>query len=211
MAATGELIAGYQRFRDGYYRQSRELLLTLAQEGQFPRIALVSCCDARVEPSIIFDCAPGDLFVIRNVANLVPPCESNDSFHGTSAALEFAVSTLEVESIVVLGHTHCGGIKALMDHPPLAASKTFISTWMKQLENVRNAVLGDTALISREQRYHACEQQGILQSLRNMHSFPWIQSRINAGKLMLHGWYYDLTSAELFALRLDTGKFHKIS
>jgi len=211
MPATDRLIAGYQRFRNGYYRQNRELLLKLAQEGQFPKIAIVSCCDSRVDPTIILDCAPGDLFVIRNVANLVPPCESSDSFHGTSAALEFAVNGLEVESIIILGHTQCGGIEALIDNPPSSTPKSFISTWMKQLENVRNDILGDDKFVSQEQRYHACEQQGISRSLRNLMSFPWIRSRVNEGQLRLHGWYYDLNNAELFALQDDTGEFKKIS
>jgi len=113
MPATDKLIGGYQRFRNGYYQQHRERLLKLADEGQSPKIALVSCCDSRVEPSIILDPEPGDLFVIRNVENLLPPCESDDSFHGTSAALEFSITGLNVESIIVLGHTPCGGIKAL--------------------------------------------------------------------------------------------------
>lgn len=211
MPATDKLIAGYQRFRDGYYQQNKERLLKLAQEGQFPKIAIVSCCDSRVDPTIIFDCEPGDLFVIRNVANLVPPCESSDSFHGTSAALEFAVNGLEIESIIVLGHTQCGGIKALMDNPQPSIPKSFISTWMKQLESVCNDILDDDNFAVQEQRYHACEQKGISQSLNNLMSFPWIRARVNEGKLRLHGWYYDLNSAELFALQDDTGMFQKIS
>jgi len=169
---------------------------------------LVSCCDSRVEPSITLDCEPGDLFVIRNVANLVPPCESNDSFHGTSAALEFAVTGLEVESIIVFGHTQCGGIKALMDTQP--ASTSFISNWMKQLSVVRNNILTDKNLISEVQRNHACEQQGISQSLKNLMTFPWICSRVNKGELKLHGWHYDLNSAELFAQQDNIGKFRKV-
>ena len=211
MPATDKLIAGYARFRDGYYQQNRELLLTLALEGQSPKIAIVSCCDSRVEPTIILDCEPGDLFVIRNVANLVPPCESHDTFHGTSAALEFAVTGLEVESIIVLGHSQCGGIKALMDGPEASAPKSFISTWMQQLEDVRSDILSDDAFDSHEQRCHACEQQGIFRSLKNLMSFPWIGERVNRGTLRLHGWYYDLNSAELYALRADTREFLKIS
>lgn len=211
MPATDKFIAGYKRFRDGYFRQNREFLLKLAQQGQFPKIAIVSCCDSRVEPTIIFDCKPGDLFVIRNVANLVPPCESSDSYHGTSAALEFAVNGLDVESIIILGHTQCGGIMALMDNRQFSTPKSFISTWMKQLESVRSDISGDANFVNQEQRYHACAQQGISQSLRNLMSFPWIRSRVDAGKLKLHGWYYDLNSAELFARQDATGEFQKIS
>ena len=210
MPATDKLIAGYKRFREGYYENNKKLLLKLAQDGQSPKIAIVSCCDSRVEPTVILDCEPGDLFVIRNVANLVPPCENNDSFHGTSAALEFAVTGLEVESIIVLGHTQCGGIRALMDGPSSSAPSSFIATWMKQLEDVRNSILSNEGLVSQEQRYHACETQGISQSLENLMSFPWIAERVNKGTLQLHGWRYDLGSAELFALHSATRKFEKV-
>ena len=211
MPATDKLIAGYQRFRDGYYQKNKELLLKLAQEGQSPKIAIVSCCDSRVDPSIILDCEPGSLFVIRNVANLVPPCKSCEGYHGTSSALEFAVKGLKVESIIVLGHTHCGGIKALMDNSPSTEPKSFISTWMQQFESVRNDILGNYKLVSQDQQYQACEQQGILQSLDNLMSFPWIASRVDEGNLKLHGWHYDLDSAELFAFQDNTKKFIKIS
>jgi carbonic anhydrase len=210
MPATDKLIAGYKRFREGYYENNKKLLLKLAKDGQSPKIAIVSCCDSRVEPTVILDCEPGDLFVIRNVANLVPPCENHDSFHGTSAALEFAVTGLEVESIIVLGHTQCGGIRALMDSPASSAPSSFIATWMKQLEDVRNTILSNEGVISQEQRYDACEMQGISQSLDNLMSFPWIAERVNEGTLQLHGWRYDLDSAELFALQSDTRKFEKV-
>ncbi len=215
MPAADKLIAGYQRFRKGYYHKHKELLLNLAQEGQSPKIAIVSCCDSRVEPSVILDTQPGDLFVIRNVANLVPPCEHSDHFHGTSSALEFAVTQLEVESIIVLGHTHCGGIKALMDNPPTAASSdSFIATWMSQLKAVRENVLAEAKagkLPSDEQRYRACEQAGIAHSIANLMSFPWIASRVKAGKLKLHGWHYDLDNAELFAQEASGETFKKVS
>lgn len=211
MPATKKLIAGYQRFRKGYFQEHKDLFSALAEKGQAPRIALVSCCDSRVEPAVILDCEPGDLFVIRNVANLVPPCEHDDNFHGTSAALEYAVNSLEVQSIVVLGHTQCGGIKALMDRTQPDAEKSFIATWMKQLDDVRSAILNDDSYSSNEQRYHACEQQGIARSLRNLMTFPWIRERVESGKLRIHGWYYDLNNAELFALDHNSGSFRKIS
>lgn len=210
MAATDKLIAGYQRFREGYYKQHKNQLLKLAEQGQSPKIAIVSCSDSRVDPTIILDCAPGDLFVIRNVANLVPPLESCDSFHGTSAALEFAVNELQVESIIILGHTQCGGIKSLMDSEPTDMPQTFISKWMKQLENVRKEILADETCTTKEQHYHLCAQKGVVQSLANLMTFPCIQKRVAAGNLKLHGWCYDLNSAELFALQQESGDFKKI-
>jgi carbonic anhydrase len=115
-----------------------------------------------------------------------------------------------VESIIVLGHTQCGGIRALMDGPSSSAPSSFIATWMKQLEDVRYSILSNEDLVSQEQRYHACETQGISQSLENLMSFPWIAERVNKGTLQLHGWRYDLGSAELFALQSATREFEKV-
>ncbi|MCW8995004.1 MAG: carbonic anhydrase [Psychromonas sp.] len=209
MPAIDKLIAGHQRFRAGYYQQHKKQLTKLAEQGQSPKIAIVCCSDSRVDPTIILDCEPGDLFVIRNVANLIPPCESCDNFHGTSAALEYAVNCLEVESIIVLGHSECGGIKALIDTPPSSTPETFISKWMKQLEPVRNEVLKDNK-DAPEIHYHECEQKGIIQSLNNLMTFPWVQERVSSGKLRLHGWHYDLNSAEIFAKRNDSNEFEKV-
>ena len=211
MAATDKLIAGYQRFREGYYQENKAQLSKLAKEGQFPKIAIISCSDSRVEPSLILDCEPGDLFIIRNVANLVPPKEDNDSLHGTSAALEFAVTGLEVESIIVLGHTQCGGIKALMDTDAADAPDTFIGKWMQQLDGVRNEILSDKTLTDKISRYNCCEQKGIQQSLNNLMTFPWVKERVEAGTLKLHGWRYDLSSSELCAMDSKSGQFTRIS
>ena len=209
MPAVDKLIAGHQRFREGYYQQNKQKLSKLAKQGQSPKIAIVSCSDSRVDPTIILDCQPGDLFVIRNVANLIPPCESCDSFHGTSAALEYAVTGLKVESIIVLGHTQCGGIKALMDTPPSSTPETFTSKWMKQLENVRNEILEDQNGTA-ESHYHDCEERGIIQSLNNLMTFPWVQEGVRAGTLHLHGWHYDLGDGSLFGKCKDSDEFEKI-
>jgi len=198
MPASDRLVSGYRRFRQDYFQKNQQLMLQLAREGQFPKIAIISCCDSRVEPSIILDCQPGDLFVVRNVANLVPPCEMDDNFHGTSAALEFAVNGLNVESIIILGHAQCGGIKALINEPLISQNRSFISTWMTQLEPVRQTIMNDQTLITPQQRYHACEQQGVIHSLQNLKTFPWITERVQQGQLMLHAWYYDLNTAGLY-------------
>jgi len=198
MPASNRLVSGYRRFRQDYFQKNQQLILRLAKEGQFPKIAIISCCDSRVEPSIILDCQPGDLFVVRNVANLVPPCEIDDHFHGTSAALEFAVNGLNVESIIILGHAQCGGIKALLNEPQMTQEHSFISTWMEQLEPVRQQIMSDQTLITQQQRCHACEQQGVIHSLHNLKTFPWIKERVEQGQLMLHAWYYDLNTAGLY-------------
>lgn len=211
MSATDKLLAGYQRFREGYYQQNQEQLFKLAKEGQSPKIAIVSCSDSRVDPTVILDCEPGDLFVIRNVANLVPPCEDTDNYHGTSAALEFAVTALEVESIIVLGHTQCGGIKSLIDNAGKKVDKSFISKWMLQLESVRDEIIADTSIVDQKSRYSCCEKKGVQQSLNNLMTFPWIKERVISGQLKLHGWRYDLYSSELCALNEDSHSFIRIS
>jgi len=210
MPATDKLIAGYQRFLEGYYLQNKDYLKGLAKNGQSPKIAIVSCCDSRVDPTIILDCDPGDLFGIRNVANLVPPCEIDEGLHGTSAALEFAVLGLNVESIIVLGHSQCGGIKSLMDTPPNSSSQSFIDKWMRQLQGVRENIVNvkyDTV----QQGYRACEEHAISQSLTNLMTYDWLRARVQAGKLRLHGWYYDLDCADLFAIQDSTNTFQKIN
>lgn len=209
MPAVDKLIAGHRRFKNGYYKQNKDKLRTLAEQGQSPKVAIVSCSDSRVEPATIFDCEPGDFFVIRNIANLVPPCESVDTFHGTSAALEYAVRHLEVESIIILGHTECGGIKSLIDSCPCSTPDTFISKWMQQLEDVRNEVLANPDT-TKKSAYHECEEKGILQSLNHLMSFPWIKERVECGKLYLHGWHYDLSDGSLYAKLKDSDDFEQI-
>jgi carbonic anhydrase len=214
MSATNDLIKGYKEFREEYYLENKETLQQLANEGQAPKVCLISCCDSRVEPAIILNCDPGDLFVVRNVANLVPPCELNssaESYHGTSAALEFAINGLEVESIIVLGHAHCGGIKALMDRRKVPDEKSFIHKWMSQLNTVKERIYEDSSIDNQESRYQACEEMAIVQSLTNLMTFPWVKERVEQGTLELHGWYYDIRNSKLYELNPDTNTFHKIA
>ena len=191
-----KLINGYQRFRDGYYQRNRTRLEQLAQK-QNPEIAMVSCCDSRVDPSILFDLEPGDIFVIRNVANLVPPFETRGDYHGTSAALEFAVTCLQVKQIVVLGHANCGGIRALMDNDGSIKPDSFIDSWMQIAEPARNEVLSREDLETPAQRIDACEKTAVSYSLKNLMTHPWIRSRVESGDLDLVGCYYDLHRGEL--------------
>jgi len=199
------LVQGYQRFRDGYFIENKEKLAALAME-QKPRIALLSCCDSRVDPTTVFDAAPGDLFVIRNVANLAPPYEQEGVFHGTSAALEFAVTGLEVSHIVVLGHANCGGIRALMDKSPSDDKTSFIDQWMTIAAPVREHICASGEM-SDEERYATCERQAIAHSLRNLMTYPWVKTRVNAGTLSLHGWHYDLAEGTLSSLDPETKSF----
>ncbi len=194
-----KLIQGYNRFRDGYYKQNRARLEQLADK-QTPEVAMVSCCDSRVDPSILFDVEPGDIFVVRNVANLVPPFEIKGEYHGTSAALEFAVTCLKVKQIVILGHANCGGIRALMENDDSISSDGFIGNWMQIAASAKKEVLARSELKTAEQQIDACEKTAVSYSLENMMSYPWIRSRVEEGKLDLVGYYYDLRCGELVKL-----------
>lgn len=203
-----QLIAGYKRFREGYFRQNEESLMSLA-EGQSPDIAVLSCCDSRVDPTIVFDASPGDLFTIRNIANLVPEYENDGRPRGTSSALEFAVTELNVSHIVILGHAQCGGIRALMDRKSSNDASTFVDQWMMIAESVRQVILARKT--SMEDRYTACEHATIVNSLQNLMTFPWIEERVRHGKLTLHGWYYDLNQGTLLCFDHETETFAQIS
>ncbi len=191
-----KLLEGYGRFRKGYYQRNRARLEQLAQK-QAPEVAMVSCCDSRVDPSILFDVEPGDIFVIRNVANLVPPFETKGDYHGTSAALEFAVTCLQVKQIVVLGHANCGGIRALMENDGSIKSAGFINSWMQIAAPAKEKVLANHDYNTLEQQIDACEKTAVSYSLRNLMSYPWIRERVVAGRLKLIACYYDLRCGEL--------------
>jgi len=191
-----KLINGHNRFRNGYFQRNKARLEELALE-QAPEVAMVSCCDSRVDPGILFDAKPGELFVIRNVANLVPPYETKGDYHGTSAALEFAVTILKVKQIVVLGHANCGGIRALMKNDTSIRSDGFIDSWMQIAAPAKKEVLARTDLDTQEKITEACEQTAVRHSLQNLMTHPWIRSRVKEGSLELIGFYYDLHSGEL--------------
>jgi len=191
-----KLMAGYDRFRSGYFQCNRERLEELAL-GQTPQVAMVSCCDSRVDPTILFDAAPGEIFVIRNVANLVPPFEAEGDYHGTAAALEFAVTGLGVKQIVVLGHAKCGGIKALMENDASTDSDSFVDSWMQIATPVKEEILARNDLATPELQIDACGRAAVSHSLRNLMSYPWIRSRVETNALVLLGWHYDLDSCEV--------------
>lgn len=207
-----KLVEGFKRFRSHNYEDNRALFDRLATQGQSPKSLVVGCCDSRVDPAIVTDCDPGDLFIIRNVANLVPPFETSGNYHGTSAALEFGVRHLEVENIIVLGHAQCGGIRALLNQAPGAEPQEgFISGWMKVAGHARNRVLSRMYGEPLEKQARTCEQEGILVSLDNLLTFPWILERVAQRKLALHGWYFDMENGELLAYNSGSNRFEALS
>ncbi len=200
------LVEGFRRFRETYYRQNRELFETLLVRGQAPRAMVIGCSDSRVDPQLIFNTAPGEIFVVRNVANLVPPYAPNADYHGTSAALEFAVRSLQVEHVVVLGHARCGGVATLLRGPGEVGGD-FIAPWMAIAKPARERALAAGGPPEAVQR--ACEHEAIKVSLANLITFPWLRERVERGALALHGAYFDLETGEL--LRLGTaGAFEPV-
>lgn len=207
------LLEGFHSFRRRYYVQAPELLHKLTTRGQSPKVALLACCDSRVDPAIVLDAAPGELFVIRNVANLVPPCETGaGGYHGTSAALEFAVRGLAVEQIIVLGHAHCGGIRALMEGSPWeGAEASFIGPWIAIAQNARARAVKEAAGQGDDAQLRACERRGVVVSLENLMTFPWARERVESGKLQIHGWYFDLDAGAIWGYDRATDAFQKLA
>lgn len=196
MKDVQDFIAGFKEFQQGWVGPDAELYEHL-KKGQNPRALLIGCSDSRVDPAILTRCAPGDLFVVRNVANLVPPCEHDASYHGVSAALEYAVCHLQVEHIIVMGHSQCGGIRALMEGSLLQKKDSFIGKWVSLGIKAKERVLSRLPGKSFELQVKACERTAILLSLENLMTFPWLQARVEQGRLALHGWYFDMETGSL--------------
>ena len=211
VAKINELLRGFQRFRVKSFEPNRELFNRLALQGQTPRTLLIGCSDSRVDPAILTDSAPGDMFVVRNVANLVPPYETTGRYHGTSAALEYAVCTLEVETIILLGHSRCGGIQALLDgYGQNDEGEGFIAPWVQIAAPAREEVLRRWPDAGREFQQRACERAGIRASLNNLLTFPFIRQRVDDGHLTLYGWYYDLENGELLQYDAEKDRFYDL-
>ena len=208
--ALERLLRGFRDFRTGYYREHLDLFEKLASEGQSPRILIVGCADARVDPGILTQTKPGDIFTLRNVAAMVPPAQypPDNRHHGSSSAIEFAVRGLGVEHIVVLGHALCGGIGALVDgRDSVYASYDYMSTWMAIAQEVRDLAVQRLAGRPRTEIARAVEQGAVLNSVNNLMSFRWIAERVEAGTLALHAWWFNMTEGQLYAFDPATAAF----
>lgn len=204
------LAAGYQRFRSDRFADEEARYRALAA-GQAPETMIVACADSRVDPATIFAAAPGELFVVRNVAALVPPCQPAAGYHGTSAALEFAVTELGVRNIVVMGHGFCGGVAAALDAVDNGPAGQFIGPWVDLLTPVRDEVLADASLTGPDQRQRALEWMAVLSSMGNLRTFPFVQDALEAGRLELHGAWFSIAEAQLFWHGAETGIFEAVA
>lgn len=196
MTTTNDLLNGYRRFYSRHFLRHDPLFSQLAERGQSPKTLVIACSDSRVDPAIILDADPGDIFVVRNVANIVPPFEVDSGHHGTSSAIEFGVRGLNVENIVVIGHSGCAGINALLHGTHEHIQDSFIHPWINIAKDAREYTL-QTCGADHPDARRICEQQAVLTSLRNLLTFPWIKEKVDAGELALHGWYFNLTTGSL--------------
>lgn len=182
-----KMLKGYEIFRKKYASGDASVMQLLSHHGQKPQVMVVACCDSRVDPALILQCDPGDLFVVRNVANIVPPYEKDEAHHGTSAALEFGVRFLNVKHLVLLGHSQCGGIQALLEHTA-AQPNDFITNWVSVIDAPTK---------------HTCDVDGyaqlaLHQSYQNCLTFPWINDKLQEQSLVVHRWFFDIKSGEIF-------------
>ena len=203
------LLTGYRNFMSGSYVAESGRYRSRARDGQTPETMVIACCDSRSAPEVIFDAGPGELFVLRNVANLVPPYEPDGEFHSTSAALEFAVQSLKVTNIVVMGHGRCGGIKAALDTSAAPLSPgDFIGKWMSLIGPAANTVSGSTLMTATE-RQTTLERISVRYSLANLRTFPYVSALESEGKLTLFGAWFDISTGELWVMNRETGDFER--
>lgn len=200
------LLDGHANFMSGRYSREKERIRDLAEAGQKPTTMIIACCDSRAAPEMIFDCGPGEAFVLRNVANLVPTYQPDGGQHGTSAAIEFAVKALNIGNIVIMGHGRCGGIQAALNpaYSPLDEGD-FIGKWMSMLGELPSQ-LGTNSMMTAGEQQTALERISIRNSIRNLRSFPYVAALEAEGKLVLSGAWFDISTGELWVMD-ETGDF----
>ena len=211
MPYLNRLIEGYRRFRATDWQTERERWSELA-EGQSPKVMILACADSRVDPAHIFDARPGEMFVARNIAALAPPYETSSGFHGVSAALEFAVTQLEVGEILVMGHGLCGGCAAALtgqfDNTEPGEGH-FIADWVRMLSEARDDIRARHAELDRD-AFREMEREAVKVSLANLRTFPWIAEREQAGSLKLHGAHFSISEGRLYMLDEAEGNFRPV-
>jgi carbonic anhydrase len=200
------LVEGYCDFLDGRLRREQDRYRELAAIGQSPEVMVIGCCDSRVSPEVIFDARPGELFVVRNVANIVPPYDPDGHAHGVSAALEFGVAALKVRHIVVLGHAHCGGVKAFAQKAEPLTPGDFIGSWMRLMTPAAEKV-GPQHDLSWPDYLTRLEQANVANSLDNLLTFPGLRKLIESGKVATHGAYFGVAAGELSIRDETSGEF----
>ena len=199
-SAFEKILAGYSKFKEKYAAGDNSTMQRLAYQGQKPETMVVACCDSRVDPALILQCDPGDLFIVRNVANIVPPYQKDDGMHGVSAALEFGVCYLNIKNIIILGHTQCGGINAMLNAESLDQND-FITDWMSSINmNAEPTMEVDD-----------CAKKALTYSQKNCMTYPWIKERVEQNKLAVHLWFFDIKQGEILTNSNDSHDFKPLS
>jgi carbonic anhydrase len=209
MATIDNFIKGYKKFREEHFKSREDYYQDLVTNGQSPQVMMITCSDSRINVPTLLNVDAGELFSVRNVANLIPSYRDGDVHLSTTAALEFAVKYLEIQDIIVMGHSNCGGIAALMQTPE-DGDPCSITSWVSAYTGTRHTIEklhGDKSI---ERQCFECEKHAILQSLQHLAEYPWIQSRIASGKLNCHGWYYDLAKGLLYEVRAPDASLHEL-
>lgn len=211
MVGIKDLIIGYSDFYNHYFEKNASLYDNLVY-GQSPKTMVIACSDSRVDPSIIMNTKPGDIFVVRNVANIIPPYQPEySSYHGTSAALEFAVHNLNVENIIVLGHWGCAGVKAMFDYDDkndIDGNASFIVPWVNILSQTKNVIEQPiNKNMDYSEKLHLCEKESIIVSLDNLLTFPWIYDKYKNGDIQIFGWYFSIKTGAMEQVDLSNRKF----
>ena len=205
-----QLIDGYRAFLVSRLRHEQSRYRELAESGQSPQVMMIGCCDSRCAPEVIFDARPGEIFVVRNIANLVPPYAPDAEAHGVSAALEFGVVALKVKHIVVLGHARCGGVKAFAEDAAPLTPSDFIGKWMSLMAPAAEKV-GPRGDRSESDYLTALEQANVALSLKNLMTFPRLREQVERGEMMLHGAYFGVATGKLSVRDPATGKFVQVA
>lgn len=194
-----EILNRLRRFHNRYFPRLRSQFRNLVEQGQHPTVLFIGCCDSRVVPYLLMDSGPGELFIVRNVGNFVPPFDASHGYHGTAAAIEFAVINLGVREIIVCGHSHCGAIRALYTEPP--AEAVHMAKW---LDLGRDAVLPVTLS---EEALRRTEQRSVVLQIERLLGYPMVRQRVENGKLYLRGWHYVIEEGRVLVLDVESGRF----
>jgi len=207
-SAILSLISGYKQFKKKYFERGNTFG-KLVKEGQQPKVLVIACCDSRVDPVLLTNSGPGELFVVRNIANLVPHYEKDSHHLSISSALEYGVLTLNISDIIVLGHSHCGGIRALMQDNN-GSSSSFIKTWLDSAKTTKRHVLNKYSHCSFDEQVRILEKESLLTSIENLKTFPFIHKCLVENKLSLHAWYFNLETGDIESYHPSTKHFIKL-
>ena len=205
------LIKGNADFKKYNFPRLEKELQELVEHGQHPEVMFIGCCDSRVTPDLMLNTRPGDMFILRNVGNFVPPFKHDEDFHGSAAAIEFAIAVLKVKHIIVCGHSHCGACKSLYEEIPDTESLVHVKTWLKLGMKAKERTLKNKKFNTEEEMYRATERNSIRHQLDNLLTYPDVEKLLKSGDLQIHGWYYDIATGGIDYYQKDEDIFRPLS